>query len=213
MQIKAGPAAGSKAKNRRRNATNRFNKTSHPSTSGMEPTHEEPLPANEDANNVQFQGEETVVEATQSVSQVAKTEVSMLEQANLAGQTPGIQEPSIQPHEELDNEDQEPPAASQGAETKKEATPIFPQTAEINLKKKASAPNDALPELEVGEKIIARVYGLLGHTRHTEIAFDQDALKPETIFAHENRRYKIVSILNLDNNQLAVNAISIEYAP
>lgn len=55
-----------------------------------------------------------------------------------------------------------------------------------------------------------KAYGLLGHTRSIDLQFEPQALHPERIFFFEGKRYKVVSVVELEEGQLAINAVSIE---
>lgn len=59
--------------------------------------------------------------------------------------------------------------------------------------------------------VVVKVYGLIGHTRCIDLQFDKGALTPERIFVFDGKRYKIASVVQVTEEQLAINAVSIEY--
>jgi hypothetical protein len=52
---------------------------------------------------------------------------------------------------------------------------------------------------------------LLGYTRSIDLHFEINALHPERIFYFEGKRYKIASVVEMGEGQIAINAVSIEY--
>ena len=75
-------------------------------------------------------------------------------------------------------------------------------------------PNDlqiSSPNEENTKVITVRAYGLLGYTRSIDLHFEINALHPERIFYFEGKRYKIASVIVMGEEQLAINAVSIEY--
>ena len=80
------------------------------------------------------------------------------------------------------------------------ATPPTPTDLQI------SSPNE-----ENAKAVTVRAYGLLGYTRSIDLHFEINALHPERIFYFEGKRYKIASVVEMGEGQLAINAVSIEY--
>ena len=79
----------------------------------------------------------------------------------------------------------------------------------------ATPPN---PDLQISSRneenvkaVTVRAYGLLGYTRSIDLHFEVNALHPERIFYFEGKRYKIASVVEMTEGQLAINAVSIEY--
>ena len=67
------------------------------------------------------------------------------------------------------------------------------------------------PNEENVKAVTVRAYGLLGYTRCIDLHFEVNALHPERIFYFEGKRYKIASVVEMGEGQLAINAVSIEY--
>ena len=67
------------------------------------------------------------------------------------------------------------------------------------------------PSEENAKAVTVRAYGLLGYTRSIDLHFEVNALHPERIFYFEGKRYKIASVVEMGEGQLAINAVSIEY--
>ncbi|MGK5090480.1 hypothetical protein WDW89_00535 [Deltaproteobacteria bacterium TL4] len=62
------------------------------------------------------------------------------------------------------------------------------------------------------DKLIVKVYGLIGYTRYIDLQFDSEHVVPENIFVFENKRYKIASVIEMKAGEYAVNAVSVEYS-
>ena len=62
------------------------------------------------------------------------------------------------------------------------------------------------------QKVVVKVYGLLGYTRYIDLQFDPEHVIPENVFLFENKRYKIASVIETADKQYSVNAVSIEYS-
>ncbi len=67
------------------------------------------------------------------------------------------------------------------------------------------------PNEENVKTVTIQAYGLLGYTRSIDLHFEVNALHPERIFYFEGKRYKIASVVEMTEGQLAINAVSIEY--
>ena len=67
------------------------------------------------------------------------------------------------------------------------------------------------PNEESTKATTVRAYGLLGYARSIDLHFEINALNPERIFYFEGKRYKIASVVEMGEGQLAINAVSIEY--
>ena len=69
----------------------------------------------------------------------------------------------------------------------------------------------SLPSKE-GEKVVVKVYGLIGYTRYIDLQFNSEHVVPENVFVFENKHYKIASVIETENGQHAINAVSVEYS-
>ncbi|MBF0236601.1 MAG: hypothetical protein HQM12_02750 [SAR324 cluster bacterium] len=74
------------------------------------------------------------------------------------------------------------------------------------------ADNTADAVIVPNNKMIVKVYGLIGYTRCLDLQFENDHVIPENIFIFEKKRYKIASVIEMSPGQLALNAVSVEYS-
>ena len=72
-------------------------------------------------------------------------------------------------------------------------------------------PEDSVANPSDANKLIVKVYGLIGHTRCIDLQFESEHLIPESVFIFEGKRYKIASIIKMTDNQTAINAVAVEY--
>tara|TARA_B100000676_G_C17378079_1_gene484018 strand:+ start:78 stop:422 length:345 start_codon:yes stop_codon:yes gene_type:complete len=93
-------------------------------------------------------------------------------------------------------------------------SPFHPEAVTLVSAANLQTPTDlqiSSPSEESAKATKVRAYGLLGYTRSIDLHFEINALHPERIFYFEGKRYKIASVVEMGEGQLAINAVSIEY--
>lgn len=61
-------------------------------------------------------------------------------------------------------------------------------------------------------KVIVKVYGLIGHTKYIDLEFERDYILPENTFIFEGKRYKIASVIEMNSDEFVINTVSVEYS-
>lgn len=55
------------------------------------------------------------------------------------------------------------------------------------------------------ESVVVKVYGLEGHSSHFEYTLQKTVIKEGGSFSFEGKLYKILSVINLPNKEIAIN--------
>ena len=90
-------------------------------------------------------------------------------------------------------------------------SPTIPSLPEQNSEK-LSENVEMVQEHLAKDKLIVKVYGLIGYTKYIDLEFERDYLLPENTFIFEGKRYKIASVIEMNSEEFVINAVSVEYS-